>query len=144
MDAKTYLEQVKVLDIKIKQLEDRLACLRETAGGAAAIRDDNLTVQVSVQNDIVEKNVLQLVEMQEKIFLEKVRLESTKNAIVEQIQALNDARYVDLLYKRYINLESFEQISVDMSYDYTYTRALHGEAIGYFETYYSNILHNLT
>ena len=144
MDAKTYLEQVKMLDIKIKQLEDRLARLRETAGGAAAIRYDKLNVQVSVATDMVEKNVLRLVEMENKIFEEKVKLEATKNAIVEQIQGLNDARYVDLLYKRYINLESFEQISVDMSYDYTYTRALHGEAIGYFEMYYSNILHNLT
>lgn len=144
MDAKTYLEQVKMLNIKIRQLEERLACMRETAGGAAAIRYDKDNVQVSVQTDIVERNVIRLVEMEEKIFAEKVRLEATKNTIVEQIQGLNDPRYVDLLFKRYINLESFERIAVDMSYDYTYTRALHGEAIGYFEMYYQNILHNLT
>lgn len=144
MNAKEYLEQIETLDIKIKQKEDQLECLRETAGGAAAIRYDKENVQVSIANDIVERNVLRLIEMEEAIFVEKVRLEALKNTIIEQIQGLDDNRYIQILYLRYVKNERFEKISVDMSYDYTYTRSLHGEALGMFEIKYANILHNLT
>lgn len=144
MNAKEYLEQIETLDIKIRQKEEQLACMRETAGGAAAIRYDKENVQVSVQNDIVERNVIRLIEMEDKIFAEKVKLQAVRNQIIEQIQSLDDSRYINVLYLRYVKYERFEKISVDMSYDYTYTRSLHGEALGMFEVKYSNILHNLT
>jgi hypothetical protein len=140
MNAKEYLEQIESLSIRIEQLESRLACLRETAGGAAAIRYDKLNVQVSVQTDIVEKNVLQLVEMEQKIFAEKVRLESLRNIITEQIQNLDDDRYVNILFKRYVEGKKFFMIHEETDYDYDYVRVLHGEALGYFEMIYKNDL----
>lgn len=140
MNAKEYLEQIESLTIRIEQMENRLECMRETAGGAAAIRYDKLNVQVSAQTDIVEKNVLQLVEMQEKIFLEKVRLESLRNIITEQIQSLDDDRYVNILFKRYVEGKKFFMIHEETDYDYDYVRVLHGEALGYFEMIYKNDL----
>ena len=79
MRAKEYLEQVDILSTKIRQMEQRLECMRETAGGAAAIRYDKDNVQISVQSDTLEKNVIRLIEMQEKIFEQKVKMESVKN-----------------------------------------------------------------
>jgi hypothetical protein len=144
MNAKEYLEQIESLTIRIEQMENRLECMRETAGGAAAIRYDKINVQVTVQADAIERNVLKLMEMEEKIFAEKTRLEAMRNTITEQIQSLDDTRYIQILYKRYVQNEKFERIALDMNYDYTYTRSLHGEALGMFEVKYSNILHNLT
>lgn len=144
MRAKDYLEQVEVLNIKIRQMEQRLECMRETAGGAAAIRYDKDNVQHSIQLDTVEKNVIRLIEMEDKIFAEKVRLEAVKNDIMEQIQMLDDKRYIDILYMRYVERCKFEEIAVRMRYDPVYVRELHGEALGYFETRYANFLHNLT
>ena len=136
MNAKEYLEQIETLDIKIKQKEDQLECLRETAGGAAAIRYDKENVQMSISSDIVERNVIRLIEMEEKIFIEKVRLETLKNTIIEQIQGLEDNRYIQILYLRYVKMEKFMEISKQTDYDYDYVRVLHGEALGYFETRY--------
>lgn len=143
MTAKEYLEQIEVLDIKIRQKEEQLACLRETAGGAAAIRYDKDHVQVSA-DDIMAKNVIKLIELEDKILEDKIRLASLRDQIIDQIQALDDSRYIEILYLRYVKYERFEKISLDMSYDYTYTRSLHGEALGMFEVKYANILHNLT
>lgn len=144
MNAKEYLRQIETLAIKIKQKEEQLESLRETAGGAAAIRYDKENVQMSITSDIVERNVLKLIEIEEKVFVEKVRLETLKNTIIEQIQSLDDKRYIDVLYLRYVRFSKFEQIAIDLKYDYVYIRELHGEALGAFETRYRNILHNLT
>ena len=139
MNAKEYLEQIESLDIKIKQKEEQLECLRETAGGAAAIRYDKENVQVSCVTDIVERNVIKLVELEEQIFTEKVRLESIKNTIIEQIQGLEDNRYIQILYLRYVKMLKFMEISKQTDYDYDYVRVLHGEALGYFEMRYQSI-----
>ena len=136
MNAKEYLEQIESLTIRIEQMENRLECMRETAGGAAAIRYDKVNVQVTVQADAIERNVLKLMEMEEKIFAEKTRLESMRNTITEQIQHLDDDRYVKILFKRYVELKKFHVIHVEMKYDYDYVRVLHGEALGYFEMIY--------
>ena len=144
MTAKEYLKRIELLDIMIQQREEQLSSLRETAGGAAAIRYDKLNVQMSVSPDMMERNIIKLLDLEEKIFADKVRLESLKNEIVEQIQSLDDNRYVDVLFRRYVRYQKFEQIAIDMSYDYVYIRELHGEALGAFEQAHKNILHNLT
>lgn len=136
MTAKEYLEQIESLSIRIDQMQNRLDCMRETAGGAAAIRYDKDRVQASVTVDAVERNVLNLIEMENKIFAEKVRLESIRNKITEQIQSLDDNRYVKILYKRYVEQKKFYVIHEEMDYDYDYVRVLHGEALGYFEMIY--------
>ena len=144
MTAKEYLEQIELLDIKIHQKEEELERVRETAGGAAAIRYDKDRVQTSVMADAVERNVLKIIDLEEKIFQQKLQLTTLRNNIIDQIQDLEDPRYIQILYLRYVNYEKFEKISLDMNYDYTYTRSLHGEALGMFEIKYANILHNLT
>lgn len=141
MNAKEYLRQIEELDIKIRQKEDHLACLRETAGGAAAIRYDKMNVQIMVAKDMMERNVLKLLELEEKIFEDRVRMETLKDKIIDQIQSLDDKRYVDVLFRRYVKYQKFEQIALDMSYDYDYIRVLHGEALGAFDT---QILNNHT
>ena len=144
MTAKEYLRQIEKLETKIRQKEEQLACLRETAGGAAAIRYDKDNVQVSACGDMLERNVIRLVELEDKIFEDKIRMETLKDQIIDQIQALDDKRYIEILYLRYVKCEKFEKIALTLSYDYVYLRALHGEALGMFETTYSKILHNLT
>jgi len=144
MTAKEYLKQIEALDIKIRQKQDQLECLKETAGGNAAIRYDKLNVQITVAPDMMERNVLRMVELEEKIWADKLKMETLKDQIIDQIQSLEDERYIDLLFRRYVKYQKFEQIALDMSYDYVYIRELHGEALGAFEQEYKNILHNPT
>lgn len=138
MRAKEYLQQIEKLTIKIRQREDQLVCLRETAGGAAAIRYDKVQIQQSVQADTMERNVLKMVELESQIIADKIRMESLKNQIIEQIQALDDKRYMDILYLKYVKFKPYYEIAERMKYDYTYVRCLHGEALGYFETKYAD------
>ena len=144
MTAKEYLKQIEALDIKIRQKQDQLDCLKETAGGNASIKYDKLNVQITVDPGMMERNVLRMVELEEKIWADKLKMETLKDQIIDQIQSLEDERYIDLLFRRYVKYQKFEQIALDMSYDYVYIRELHGEALGAFEQEYKNILHNPT
>ena len=142
MRAKEYLQQIEKLTIKIRQREEQLTSLRETAGGAAAIRYDKVQIQQSVQADAMEREVIKMMELESQIIKEKIRMESLKNQIIEQIQALDDKRYMDILYRKYVKFERYYQIAERMKYDYDYIRCLHGEALGYFETKYANSIAN--
>jgi hypothetical protein len=45
---------------------------------------------------------------------------------------MSDYRYIDVLYKRYIECKRFELIAVEMNYDYDYVRKLHVKALEVF------------
>ncbi len=63
-----------------------------------------------------------------------------QNKIISQIQSLEDSRYIEILYKRYVEFKKFELIAVEMNYDYNWVKNLHGMALMNFETTYPNIL----
>ena len=48
---------------------------------------------------------------------------------ISSIEQLSNDTYRDVLYKRYAEYKSFEQISVEMGYVYNYTCNLHGDAL---------------
>lgn len=136
MTAKEYLEQIQVFEYKIEQMEKELACLEETAGGASAIRYDKLHIQQSVVIDSLERAVIRVTEKKDKIFEAKCNLATLRAEIVEQIQEIDDIRYMRILYARYVEHKKFDEIAKEVRYDYDYVRVLHGEALGYFETRY--------
>lgn len=49
------------------------------------------------------------------------------------IAKVSDARYSEVLTRRYILCESWEQIACAMGYNYRWTTRLHGAALGAFE-----------
>ena len=48
---------------------------------------------------------------------------------LNSIESLDNKKYQEVLYKRYAEYKSFEEISVEMVYVYNYTCNLHGEAL---------------
>lgn len=129
MTAKAYLEEIGVISARIEQKEIQLECLRETAGGAAAIRYDKVQIQNSAVGDMLEKKVIELMELEERIMVEKVHLEKLRDQIISQIHELDDERYIKVLFKRYVERKSYELIAVECSYTYDYIRELHSDAI---------------
>lgn len=129
MKAKEYLEQIGELEEKIKQKQIQLSCLRETAGGAAAIRYDKVQIKQSVHSDLLERNVLKLIDLERQIINDKVALEEMRAQIINEIHDTNDERYIKVLFKRYVEHKSYELIAVECCYSYDYTRVLHSEAL---------------
>lgn len=141
MSVQQYLQQIKVLDTKIKQKQEQYKRLEERASSPSGIRYDKVVTQTSKTGDRLEKLVLQYVNLGKEIEEEILKFELTKQAIINQIQSLNEDRYINVLFKRYVEYKSYELIAVEMSYSFDYVKELHRNALNFFKEKYPTLSH---
>ena len=79
-------------------------------------------------------------EKERKIADEIDSLIDFKLKVSGEINEIEDERYVELLYKRYIQNESWDAISVDMQYNRKYIIQLHGCALKEFQNKFDDML----
>lgn len=70
-----------------------------------------------------------LAVMEDMIDREVDRLYSIRMEIIAVTLRMADTRYRDLLNKRYLSNETWEQIAVEMHYSYMHVCRMHGEAL---------------
>ena len=129
MTAKRYLQQLRTLNIKIQQREEQIRELKSKAMGSGSLTSDSERVQTSISGDKMSENVSRYLDLQVEVKELLASYVEKKNEIITAIQKLEDPRYIDILYKRYVALEKFELIAVEMNYDYTWTKKLHFQAL---------------
>lgn len=136
MTTKQYLQQIYRLYAQIKQRQEQLDELKAAASGFRAIDYSADRIQSSPSSDrmadVVGRYADMEAEVQELIDAFFVK----KNLIISQIQSLEDSRYADVLYARYVSFEPFRKIARDLHYDYDYCCRLHGRALKAFEQAY--------
>ena len=130
--AKVYLNRVKALDTKINQLIEERDDLRLIATGNSSPRLDPNKVQTSGSGDVMARNVERYVELENHITKLIDRYVDMKDRVIREIHALDDPRYVEILYLRYVKFRRFEEIAVLMNYNFNYIRQLHGNALNEF------------
>lgn len=141
MNGKEYLDQIRLLNIKInhKQQEvDDLKIMATCTGSVSGQSPDRIISSPS--GDSLEKKIIRYVQLEEEINSDIDALVIIKHQIINQIHQLNDDRYMNILFKRYVEFKKFELISVEMGYDYDWIRKLHTEALRTFEDKFSYIL----
>lgn len=125
--SKKYLRQIRLFDICIRQKEAELAVMRsEIENMSAAVTGER--VQTSV-NDKMSEKVSHIVDLERQIIQDKEKFLRMKDRIINEIQSLNNAVYVDILYKRYVEYMRLEEIAVKLHYSYDRMRHLHGLAL---------------
>lgn len=124
---KEYLRQIRLFDICIRQKEAELAAMRsEIESMSAAVTGER--VQTSAKDKMSEK-VSHIVDLENQIIQDKEKFLRMKDRIINEIQCLNNAVYVDILYKRYVEYMRLEEIAVKLHYSYDRMRHLHGLAL---------------
>lgn len=131
MTAKQYLSQIRLLDIKIGQRIEELTEMRARVSILTGIDYSKDRIQVTPTTG--NKQIEDMVDFERKIYglIEKER--DLKHKVIGQIQELENPTYVDLLFRRYVECNSFEKIACDMGYAYNYVCTLHGEALKAFD-----------
>jgi hypothetical protein len=145
-DAKLYLLRLRALDLKIKQLTEEIDRLRSEATGLKSmqIRDD--IVQHSASGDAMANAVIRIVDLEQQVSEKCQRYADMRTEIIDQIQSLDDPRYVEVLYLRYVRYMRMEEIACVMhkpngaSYSYQHILRLHGEALQKFSKCYGNAI----
>ncbi len=141
MNAQKYLQQIKLLDSKIKQKEEQIEYLKEAASSAGAIRYDKDKVQVSMTDSKLESLVIQYMQLEQEVQEQKLHLEQVRDKIICQIHNLQDDRYVNVLFKRYVEIKSYELIAVEMNYSFDYVKELHRDALEDFRLNHPTLSH---
>lgn len=135
MKAKEYLRQIELLDCKISQRIRESEKLHSViTGGAIAYDKDK--VQSSPRNT-VEDRLCRYNDMQNEIEQMIDEMVELRHTIIGEIHDLeagdNTRRYVDILYKRYVDRISLYEIANELHYDYRWVCKLHGRALQCFE-----------
>lgn len=137
--AKEYLKQLKVLNVKIINKQKELSEMRQLSRSIGSFKYDTEKVQTSPGKDMLEKKAVQCVYLEREIDREIGKFVDLKHKIINEIHALNNSSYIEVLFKRYVEFKRFEEIAVETNYSYQYVRELHGAALKEFETTYKNL-----
>lgn len=109
MNAKEYLQQVKMIDVQLDQDKDRQS---------KAIQTDKAKEQISRE---IEK------------------LTMSKNQIIHEIRQLHNADYNQILYKIYVENKTLKESAREMRRSYNYVLNVHKKALAAFEEAYENL-----
>lgn len=126
MTAKEYLSQLRRYDRMIESKKAEIERIRlsleyksvsydgQRVQGGGASREDMICKMLDFERDM-EDQVRELIEL--------------KKEIMAQIDKLDQAEYIQLLYLRYLEFKTWEEISVKMNFSYRYVLKLHGRAL---------------
>jgi hypothetical protein len=133
MTAKEYLRQIIVLDKQIETSRKHLEYLRSEAYSLSGIQYDKDPVQGGPRPDSMVDKVSRLEEQSRYIDKQLEQYHELRHKIVTQINLLDNANHIELLYLRYVEGKTFEEIAVAMTYSFRQILRLHGSALQDFE-----------
>lgn len=134
---KEYLRQLRVFSIKIQQKKDELEGLKAAAENVSAGIDSE-RVQTSPK-DRMPDDVSRIVDLESEIHKDIQKLLILKNKIINEIQGLSNPVYIEILYKRYVEYKSLEEIAGEMRYSYIHVRRMHGYALQSFRKQFEKV-----
>ena len=130
MKAKDYLENYRRNEIAIEKLKNEITRIdARLKGGSHSYSSDKVK---SSDDNLNEKLMAECLDKRNKMNNDIVMNEHVRADLVLMITSMSDYRYIDVLYKRYIECKRFELIAVEMNYDYDYVRKLHVKALEVF------------
>ena len=80
-------------------------------------------------SDKIQSAVESMMEIEDQINVDIDELVKIKAEIVGAIKTVSDETLQNILYLRYIRCRKWEQIAIDLNYDYRYVLKLHGRAL---------------
>ena len=132
--AKEYLARLRNADLKIEARRLKIEQLKILAACSGGLNTDKVNVKSSKAADSMAKKVIDFVDKEAELKKDIERLIELRHQIIDMIFKLEDVRYIEVLFKRYVQYKRFEQIACEMSFSYDRARHLHIEALRAFET----------
>lgn len=136
MSGKDCLQQIQVMDIRIKQKMDQLEDMRRMCtylrgaciGGGS--KSGNMSDGFSKMSD-------KMIDLERTLNQEIEAYLLMKNEEINRIQSLSKPEYMDVLYKRYVEYKTFERIAYEMNYALNYVFKLHGNGVKEYESLFT-------
>lgn len=128
MKAKEYLQQLKNIDVKIKQKIEEINALKNLAESTVASSDAE-RVQTSMCGDKIPLIVTKYLDMEREVNNDIDKYINLRHEIIEELHSMNNVLFIDILFKRYVEFKTLELIAVETGYSYQHIRNQHGYAL---------------
>lgn len=133
MTPKEYLTQIKHLDLMITAWIEQKEAMWSQLYSLSSPKYDGVSVQSTKDPDKFSELWARIDEKERKICKEIDKLADAKQIITDEIGRIEDTRYVEILLRRYVQMQKLEDIANEMHYSYDRVRHLHGFALLEFE-----------
>ena len=128
MGVKDFLNKIKKIDLLINVKLKEVSALRDRLTNVTA-NTEHERVQTSMQGDKFADTIAKIIELEESIDADIDVLVEYKSRARNLIEKLDDDILKVILYKRYFQGCTFEEIAVEISYSWRWTCKLHGRAL---------------
>jgi hypothetical protein len=136
MNARKYLNELKRLDTIIRQ---KLASVEDLRGMLTSIKSMDYSadrVQTSTEPCATfERMIQRIIDAEADINDHIDYYADRKMDISDEIQQLADERYIETLYRVYVEFETLNAAAIDMGYSYGHICRIHGEALQQFQAF---------
>ena len=126
----------------IKQKKEQLEELNVKAQGLSSFDYSADRVQTTPAGDQLSTDVGRILELEDQIRAKLMQYIEAKTRIIDEIQMLKETKYIQILYKRYVEDKNMAQVAKEIPYEYAYACHMHGEALKAFEEKILNIKSN--
>lgn len=132
MTTKQYLNQIDRIN---RMINNKLAEIYQlkTMVCSISVSADEDKVQTSSDKDKLGSAVAKIIDLENEINKEIDVYVDKKERIVSQIEAIKDIMEYQVLFSRYIEYKTFEQIAEDNEYSIRQILRIHGNALVEFE-----------
>lgn len=128
MTAKEYLRQIQNCDRTINNKLEELTKLNELVLNVTSAWKSDV-VQSSGSGDKLGDTVAKIIDLKKEINEEIDRLVDLRREVMATIDKVEESDLRDILYRRYLRYESWEEIAVSSGYTYRHVIRLHGIAL---------------
>ena len=132
MTAKTYLNQIRLADRKIKDGLEELAQLKALATKVTSAMDGEV-VSGSKNPDKMTDVVAKIIKLQEEINRNVDKYVDIKREALELLADIENPTHYNILHSRYVLYKTWEQIACEIGFTYQWVCQLHGVALLEFE-----------
>ena len=136
--AKAYLREIRSAEAKIRQKEEEIRLLRESAACIKGQQADSEKVQTSPDGSGFTRMIDKAADLEAELAGEIESLNEMRHERIAQIQEL-EPQYSDLLFQRYVLGRDLLYISEYLGRGYGWIRQMHGQAL---ETFRKKFLEN--
>lgn len=134
VDAKTYLNQIRVLDVHINNKLEELARMKALSTKVTTYLKPVPASGGGGGQDKLGDVVSKIIDLESEINEAIDRFVDKKREVSGLVERITDPDELKVIYKRYFQNETLEQVACEMNYTYRNVCYIHGRALSSVET----------
>lgn len=129
IDAKKYLRQIKLLEKRINAKTEERQQIRDMLLRVTPVLRDTIVSSNASGHEKIENGIIKLEKYEEEINADIEKLIELKREFATIIDNIDDPDRVTVLYSRYIEYKSYEQIAAETKISLSNVYCIHRKAL---------------